>query len=697
MDCPGSANNKAEVRRVKQMKQYFSLNINTKVINEINTTGIDYAVQCLRRDIKKLFTQGHGAATVIKLEHENLDSENFHISYPDSSTMIIGASDELGFIYGIFHVSKEFLGVQPFWFWNSQVFSKKEGIDVEAVEFISKPSKIRFRGWFINDEVLIHTWSVDGSKEYPWIMAFEALLRCGGNMVIPGTDTNSKLYRETASRMGLYITHHHAEPLGAEMFARVYPELTPSYAEHPELFQRLWKEGIQGQKHMKVIWNLGFRGQGDRPFWADSPQYNTPESRGKLISELIKLQLDYVSEVVENPVCCINLYGEVMELYKDGYIDLPDNVIRIWADNGYGKMVTRRMDLHNPRIPALPPDGDNENKHGIYYHVSFYDLQAANHMTIQPNSVEFINRELQNAFTKGVRDYLIVNCSNIKPHAFYLDALRKLWTNGSLEEDQHILEYITDYYGITETNLTEEIKACYKGYSAATIQFGPHEDEHAGDQFYNYTTRVLAHYWLKGQVEGGAKQLLWATGDKSYREQVKWYLEKCIEGKEKFENLYEKCTEVYNQLKGEAKTLFEESIYLQVKMHLYCLTGAVEFCNSYEMFYNNEYIKSFCLMGKAGESYQKADNEMRQSEKDIWKGFYENDCLCDIKYTAYVLKQLMFYIRNMGDGPHFFNWQRKFTYKEEDRRVMLLTNIENHLVDWELYEAMRESGELECI
>jgi hypothetical protein len=657
-------------------------------------TGVVYAVQCLKRDIEKLFISGHGVGTVIKLKYEALEKEIFHINYADSSTMIIGAADELGFIYGIFHVSKEFLGVQPFWFWNNQVFNKKEEILVETVEFISKPSKIRFRGWFINDEVLIHKWNVNCSKEYPWIMAFEALLRCGGNMVIPGTDTNSKLYRETAAKMGLYITHHHAEPLGAEMFARVYPELTPSYAEHPELFQKLWKESIQDQKNMKVVWNLGFRGQGDRPFWADSPQYDTPESRGKLISELIKLQFSYVEEAVENPDCCINLYGEVMELYKYGHIDLPDNVIRIWADNGYGKMVTRRMDLHNPRVPALPAEGDNENKHGIYYHASFYDLQAANHMTMQPNSVEFISRELQGAFDKGVQDYLIVNCSNIKPHVFYLDALRKLWSDGSLEEEQHMAEYIADYYGVTEISVIEDIKACYKGYSSATIQTGEHKDEHAGDQFYNYTTRILAHYWLKGQINDSAKQLLWATGENPFKEQVNWYLEKCIQGREKFKSLFEKCARVHEGLDGYAKRLFEESIYLQVKIHLYCLTGAVEFCNSYELFCKHEYEKSFYLMGKASESYQKADKEMRQTEKDIWKGFYENDCLCDIKYTAYILKHLMFYIRNMGDGPHFFEWQRKFLYREEDRRVMLLTNLENHLTDEELYEAMKKSKEL---
>lgn len=87
------------------------------------------------------------------------------------------------------------------------------------------------------------------------------MLRCGGNLVIPGTDKNSHIYRDLAADMGLRITHHHAEPLGAPMFARRYPELTPSYDEYPEKFHELWKEGIDEQKKLDVIWNLGFRGQ----------------------------------------------------------------------------------------------------------------------------------------------------------------------------------------------------------------------------------------------------------------------------------------------------------------------------------------------------------------------------------------------------------------------------------------------------
>ncbi len=50
----------------------------------------------------------------------------------------------------------------------------------------------------------------------------------------------------------------------------------------------------------------------------------------------------------------------------------------------------------------------------------------------------------------------------------------------------------------------------------------------------------------------------------------------------------------------------------------------------------------------------------------------------------------MSYLRNLGDGPHFYQWQRDFLYAEEDRRVMLVMNMENHLRDGELFDLMEE-------
>ena len=52
---------------------------------------------------------------------------------------------------------------------------------------------------------------------------------------------------------------------------------------------------------------------------------------------MIELQRQIVLKHVKNPVFCTNLYGEVMELYNDGYIKLHPDIIKVWADNGYGR------------------------------------------------------------------------------------------------------------------------------------------------------------------------------------------------------------------------------------------------------------------------------------------------------------------------------------------------------------------------
>lgn len=672
--------------------------INKKTViksNEISSRVLEKAIERFYRDLNMTLLDTSDACSTIELKYEELESEQYRIKIVNNRKLIVTAKDDLGYIYAMLYLSNNCLGISPFWFWNDceyeKVLVKKLTID----EYISEKPRVRYRGWFINDEVLIDKWSVNGSFITPWEMAFEALLRLGGNMVIPGTDKNSKIHRELAASMGLYITHHHAEPLGAEMFARKYPHLNPSFDEHPDLFLKLWEEGIEEQKDLKIIWNLGFRGQGDCPFWESDKRYNTSKMRGELISSLIKKQYDLLHSKFENPICCTNLYGESMELYKEGHLTFPEDVIKIWADNGYGKMVSRRQGNNNPRVYALPERQGKEH-HGIYYHASFYDLQAANHMTMQPNSLAFINKELEHAFSVGAHDYLIVNCSNIKPHVYYLDAISKIWTSGSINVEEESYEYIRRYFlenkdvlSTEEAKVIQSIHECYEEYAKSTILFGPNEDEHAGEQFYNYTTRILASNWFKGEYNNPVNSLKWAC-DKPFGEQVEWFLGLCMKGLEGFSTLNDKCSTVYSMLNEKQKILFEDSIWLQVRIHLYCLKGSIDFCNSFLAFKEKKLYQSFFLLGRASEEFYHADKAMRDREHDKWDMFYANDCLCDIKQTAYVLKPLMAYVRNIGDGPSYYKWQREYLYEEEDKRVVLLTNTENHLTDEELYGLMKE-------
>lgn len=73
-----------------------------------------------------------------------------------------------------------------------------------------------------------------------------------------------------------------------------------------------------------------------------------------------------------------------------------------------------------------------------------------------------------------------------------------------------------------------------------------------------------------------------------------------------------------------------------------------------------------------------------------WKGFYGNDCQTDVKQTVYLLHQLMGYVRNLGEGPYFYHWQRLVLDRKEDQGIFLLTNEENHMTDEDLYHGLRE-------
>ena len=81
---------------------------------------------------------------------------------------------------------------------------------------------------------------------------------------------------------------------------------------------------------------------------------------------------------------------------------------------------------------TLPQQGD-DGVHGIYYHASFYDLQAASHITMLPNSTEFVSQELTDVLIHGADDYWLINCSNIKPYAFLLDLIARCWRDGTVD------------------------------------------------------------------------------------------------------------------------------------------------------------------------------------------------------------------------------------------------------------------------
>lgn len=664
----------------------FLCNAGTKIIYEGNSSAVCNGVRILERDITKVFTYPEREKNqMILRDAPELGTEEFVLDVGEQ--LIVSAADELGFVYGLLYISERFLGIKPFWFWMDQKIERKSGVSVPFGSYRAPRPTVKYRGWFVNDEVLIMKWNIDGDSVEPWRMVFEALLRCGGNMVIPGTDKNSKKYQNLASEMGLWLTHHHAEPLGAEMFVRAYPEKEPNYAQSPELFWKLWEDAVQEQKDYKVIWSLGFRGQGDCPFWSNdtSGQFDTAEKRGALISDIIERQRKLILQSVKNPVFCTNLYGEIMELYEEGHIHFADDIIKIYADNGFGKMVTRRRDNHTVRISSMPKQ--REEHGGIYYHVSFYDLQAANHITMLPNSVDFVDRELSAVLDKNASDYWVINCSNVRPHAYYLDAVRKKWYGGSVSDSAHSAEFARDYF-----HGNEAVAELYRDYPSAMLAYGAEEDEHAGEQFYTENVRLLIHTIFNHRTDG-TPGLRWLTGLLPLDRQIDAFADFCRGNLDKIDAFYQRCLAVSDSLTEDTKQLFDATLLLHVQIHDFCTHGVVLFDDGYRAYAAGEYKRAFVLLGDSASWFDRANAHMRAAEYGVWNGFYENDCFADVKYTAYMVKKLMGLVREHGDNSRHDKWYRDTVYAPEDRKIMTLLVNDNHMTDWELYEAMKKSEE----
>jgi len=620
---------------------------------------------------------------------ETMMPESYSIAVNKQNIHITGA-DNLGIIYALLFISERFLGITPFWYWNDQKFIKKPFIEVPDGLYSSPAYRLLYRGWFINDEVLLDAWGKDFyncetqiTENNAFEMAMEALLRLGGNMVIPGTDQNSHKYRRLAVDMGLWITHHHAEPLGAEMFARAYPDLVPSYDLYPELFEKLWRDAIEEQKDYNVVWNIGFRGQGDHPFWEDDPTYDTPSKRGELIGRLITRQYQILCEYVDNPVCCTNLYGEIMELYQQGHISLPEQIIYIWADNGYGKMVSRRQGCHNPRIEALP--ASPQGRHGIYYHASFYDLQAASHITMLPNSTQFVEAELEHAFNRGVHDFLIINCSNVRPHTYMLDKLAHIWGKDA-----------PSYTSLYFPHFSKEVEQIYQQYFDAMLSYGPNEDDHAAEQYYHYTIRAICEGWILRRFDEPEPDLVWLAPVQSLTMQIDKIRQIGASGIQRMHEYYMaccKCNEEMHRASSAASNeaqLFEDSVLLQAIIHYKSLLSQMQVCEAYTSYQQGNMKKSFMEIGQAIEYLQEILSAMNASNHDKWAGFYDNDCLTDIKFTVYILEKVMGCIRTKGDGPHFYSWALEYMYPGTNHKVVLITNMRNHPKDWALYLAMKQ-------
>ena len=122
----------------------------------------------------------------------------------------------------------------------------------------------------------------------------------------------------------------------------------------------------------------------------------------------------------------------------------------------------------------LSTDGSTVVTGVIAVNADYYEKNkaaVAKFMEEYENSVDFVNDELTNAFEKGANDYLIVNASNIRPHAYFLDAVRRIWFGEDVSGEEHSEKFCGKYF-----DYVDGISWCYDEYTDSMLKYGEHEE-----------------------------------------------------------------------------------------------------------------------------------------------------------------------------------------------------------------------------
>ncbi|MDR6550942.1 hypothetical protein J2736_002129 [Paenibacillus qinlingensis] len=188
-----------------------------------------------------------------------------------------------------------------------------------------------------------------------------------------------------------------------------------------------------------VVWQLGLRGMGDKPVWADDPYApETDRGRGQLIADAIAKQYEIIAAALghRNIASTATLWMEGMELLKGGHLTFPKETMIIHADFGPTQMLGDSF---------YEVKRESGRRYGVYYHVAFWSCGP--HL-VQGTPPQKIHYNLQAAVQQGNTDYLVVNVTNIREMLLgtqYTAALA--WDFEANQPEPYIHNWVLEHYG----------------------------------------------------------------------------------------------------------------------------------------------------------------------------------------------------------------------------------------------------------
>lgn len=417
---------------------------------------------------------------------EAINDESFSIKI-EGERMYINAPGYLGSMWAIYTVSEKMLGINPCYPFCDLEPEKHETLNVSDCYIKDRPSGFGFRGIFINDEDLLSAWKAPGGMrhiDYPFYtfvipesvadMIVRTALRLKLNLVIPASFLDidnpcERLVAKCVSRRGIFLSQHHVEPVGVsaytfENYCRKHAKSgTFSYMENPQLLEEVWEYYAEKWAEFEnVVWQTGLRGKGDRPVWQnDVPTEEELGNYGKFISGAVKKQREIIDRVTNSKAkhFTSTLWMEGSELMQKGLLDIPEDNIVVFSDNGTNQMFGK--DFHGITRSI-------KQKRGIYYHVQYWG--DGPHLA-PLTGVDKLYYNIKLAYDKGDTSYIILNTSNIREFTYELAAYAKMtWNTQSFSTEGYGNEYAA-CFGDKAAQVKEAVREYYESIGEADASY----------------------------------------------------------------------------------------------------------------------------------------------------------------------------------------------------------------------------------
>ena len=400
--------------------------------------------------------------------------ENYRLHSESGNILYIDGSDMRGCIYGIYAFSADFLHVDPCYLWTQIPIRRLDSFHWENIERQAGSPAIRYRGVFINDEDLLTGWEIGGPRhtEYQYYhtvisrntarQVAETLIRMGYNLAIPASfvdirNPEEEMLLEEFSRRGFILTMHHVEPLGVSAFGfdnywrakGLQKEF--SYFSDPDALREVWSDSIRRwSKYPEVIWQLGLRGRGDRPFWEAGKAPDSDEERAAVIAQAIHEQKELVLRLTnnQNAVFSTTLWGEGSIFNRRGLLKISPDIITVFSDNCAGWRLQDDF-FESPNDPSA--------NYGVYCH---HAIICGTHLA-QAIGVRDFHNVLCNAMSQRKLCYAIFNSSNVREFIYGMNGTAKITVNPTdFSPEAYLHEWVEKHFSANQ----DEICQCYRDY-----------------------------------------------------------------------------------------------------------------------------------------------------------------------------------------------------------------------------------------